>query len=224
MPENCPIASRLLESDKNCHFKQEFFNTIGNLCDSNITDNPEICGSVVAYDVLRIVFNDLSELDIDKPIKGECEIQGLPRGISYANGRQRIFEGFPDELLQEWTGIKVPVRNDEAFYDGTLELDSRDVLLSLLVHGRFNAALWIFKNTAIDSSKQATWKLDVYCTDGSKDVEACYSSNYYLKNLPIELVDYLDKKYSGFDAKLPFDEDDVEADSDSIDPESPFGL
>lgn len=91
------------------------------------------CGPVVAYEMLHGKFAGLEELDYTCPIAAQFEIDHVPDG------------SLPIEVREAWVGVPLPVRKlprqEERLEEGTMAVTRRDGILSLLAHGKLDAAM-----------------------------------------------------------------------------------
>lgn len=99
----------------------------------------ERCGPVGAYLLLDAGGEALDEYDRENPIVGKFEINQIPEGVP------------PLEIRKQWVGVALPIRHD--FSDGLIRVSSMDVTLSLLSHGKFEAAQWFFNNKKTEADE-----------------------------------------------------------------------
>lgn len=75
-------------------------------------------------------------LDYEKPIVGAFTIAQVPDGMP------------PEEIRRQWVGVQLPLRRgygDRAAFNGGVEINPADVILSLLLHDKAEAADWFRK-------------------------------------------------------------------------------
>ncbi len=99
-----------------------------------LDERGEVCGPAMAYGTLIHDFKGLQELDEAHPIVGSFRLGEVPDS-----------RAVPIEIREQWMGVTIPVRFPLALSGGGVEATTHDLVLSLLAHGKFEAAQWFCK-------------------------------------------------------------------------------
>lgn len=112
--ESCPMGADIIK--------------LSGACQNN---RGEVCGPVAAYGMMTFEMEeDLADADDTAPIVGTFVFDTVPAG------------GPPLDVREEWVGVGVPVRHLDRLEQGSVDVSSDDVRLSLLSQGKLDAAQW----------------------------------------------------------------------------------
>jgi hypothetical protein len=91
-----------------------------------------VCGPAAGYTTLVNNFGGLEQLDNFEPIHATFTINTTPGGMP------------PEEVRREWNGVTLPVRDCFEESEGTVQISPADAIISLLMHGKMDAAQWFY--------------------------------------------------------------------------------
>lgn len=128
MVERCPFEG---SCDWECTLGDGFIEVNGHCLEGA---QGEVCGPVLAYEILQGTHKGLVVEDIVYPISGTFRVDSVPSGHQ------------PDKINRMFIGVELPVRHIEDLGLGQILVSQTDVILSLLGAGRLEAAEWFFQD------------------------------------------------------------------------------
>lgn len=105
----------------------------------------EKCGRVAAYGMFKWQLHELAELDDEASIDATFTITEVPDGFP------------PENIRQEWVGVRLPVRGFERSVDDMVRVSPADAVLSLLESGKLDAADWFIRAGIVFGGLDMTW-------------------------------------------------------------------